>query len=179
MTSLAQQFSVCHTGPLFCVCHELIQQSARLFSTRWQGRWQTEARWRDNCKPGNLSLHAKTDNYGTFWGHKMKGKPTIGPLKKDDGTLTSNCVDMATLLADALAPGILHSTLDSPKGTPRLWQLFEHCKPHSRRCFTLIVVSLTCIVCKILEKMIKARIWKHLEQCSLIRDSQPGFRSGR
>ena len=40
-------------------------------------------------------------------------------------------------------------------------------------------VSLTCIVCKILEKIIKGSIWKHLEQCRLIRDSQHGFRSGR
>ena len=40
-------------------------------------------------------------------------------------------------------------------------------------------VSLTCIVCKILEKIIKSSIWEHLDQHKLIRDSQHGFRSGR
>lgn len=32
--------------------------------------------------------------------HKKKGKLTIGPLKKDDGTLTSNCAGMVTPLAN-------------------------------------------------------------------------------
>ena len=40
-------------------------------------------------------------------------------------------------------------------------------------------VSLTCIVCKILEKIIKGSIWEHLNKYRLIRDSQHGFRSGR
>lgn len=40
-------------------------------------------------------------------------------------------------------------------------------------------VSLTCIVCKILEKIVKGSISEHLDQYGLIKDSQHGFRSGR
>ncbi|MPC11226.1 Cell division cycle protein 123 [Portunus trituberculatus] len=32
----------------------------------------------------------------TFIGHKKKGRPTISPLKKNGGNLTSNCTNMAT-----------------------------------------------------------------------------------
>ena len=38
---------------------------------------------------------------------------------------------------------------------------------------------MTCIVCKIFEKIIKGSIWEHLNKYRLIRDSQHGFRSGR
>ena len=40
-------------------------------------------------------------------------------------------------------------------------------------------VSLTSVVCKVLEKVVKNSIWEHLEHYKLIRDSQHGFRSGR
>ena len=40
-------------------------------------------------------------------------------------------------------------------------------------------VSLTSIVCKILEKVIKTSVWEHLDKYKLIRDTQHGFRSGR
>ena len=40
-------------------------------------------------------------------------------------------------------------------------------------------VSLTCVVCKVLERIIKDSIWEHLNKYRLIRDTQHGFRSGR
>jgi len=40
-------------------------------------------------------------------------------------------------------------------------------------------VSLTCQVCKIFETLVRDRLVKHLEENSLIRESQHGFRKGR
>lgn len=40
-------------------------------------------------------------------------------------------------------------------------------------------VSLTCVVCKLLERIIKDSVWEHLNKFRLIRDTQHGFRSGR
>lgn len=50
----------------------------------------------------------------SYIGHKKKSKGIIGPLRKDNGTLTSNCADISTLLAEAFVC-IFQSALLHPK----------------------------------------------------------------
>ena len=40
-------------------------------------------------------------------------------------------------------------------------------------------VSMTCLVCKVMESILKDAIMAHLEKYELIRDSQHGFTKGR
>jgi len=52
-------------------------------------------------------------------------------------------------------------------------------KGSKRKCENYRPISLTSIVCKLLESIVKDEIVKYLDQCNLIKDSQHGFTSGK
>ena len=106
---------------------------------------------------------------------KAKGAP--GPDKVWSKVLH----DMADLLGRPLA--IIFNKLMEEGQVPNIWRMANVCPifkkgtkgdPANYR-----PVSLTCVVCKVMESLIRDKIVAHLERYSLIRASQHGFMVGR
>ena len=89
--------------------------------------------------------------------------------------------DMADVLAGPLA--IIFNRLMEEGGVPLIWRMANVCPifkkgtkgdPANYR-----PVSLTCVVGKVMESLVRDKIVEHLERNSLIRPSQHGFMAGR
>ena len=89
--------------------------------------------------------------------------------------------DMADILAGPLA--IIYNKLMEEGGVPLIWKMANVCPifkkgtkgdPANYR-----PVSLTCVVGKVMESLVRDKIMEHLDRNSLIRPSQHGFMSGK
>jgi hypothetical protein len=89
--------------------------------------------------------------------------------------------DMADILAGPLAT--IYNKLMEEGGVPLIWRMANVCPifkkgtkgdPANYR-----PVSLTCVVGKVMESLVRDKIVEHLDRNSLIRPSQHGFMSGR
>ena len=108
---------------------------------------------------------------------KVKSSGAPGP----DGLWSKVLHDMAEVLAVPLT--IIFNRLMEEGGVPQIWRMANVCPifkkgtkgdPANYR-----PVSLTCVVGKVMESLIRDKIVEHLERNRLIRASQHGFMAGR
>ena len=89
--------------------------------------------------------------------------------------------DMADQLAEPLT--IIYSRLMQEGMVPGVWRLANVCPVFKKGTkgdpANYRPVSLTCVVGKVMESLIRDKMVEHLERHNLIRDSQHGFMSGR
>ena len=89
--------------------------------------------------------------------------------------------DMAEILATPLT--IIFNRLMEEGGVPAIWRLANVCPIFKKGAkgdpANYRPVSLTCVVGKVMESLIRDKIVEHLERHGLIRPSQHGFMSGR
>ena len=108
-------------------------------------------------------------------GIKVTGAP--GPDKVWSKVLH----DMADLLAGPLT--IIYNKLMEEGNVPDIWRLANVCPVFKKGAkgdpANYRPVSLTCVVGKVMESLIRDTMVEHLEKHNLIRDSQHGFMSGR
>ena len=89
--------------------------------------------------------------------------------------------DMADILAGPLAD--IYNRLMREGGVPLIWRMANVCPVFKKGTKSdpanYRPVSLTCVVGKVMESLIRDKIFEHLERNSLIRASQHGFLAGR
>ena len=89
--------------------------------------------------------------------------------------------DMADILAEPLAA--IYNKLMEEGGVPLIWKMANVCpvfkKGSKGDSANYRPVSLTCVVGKVMESLVRDKIMEHLDRNSLIRPSQHGFMSGR
>ena len=107
----------------------------------------------------------------------LKPKSAPGPDKISPAVLHSMadvlCVPLASIFNKCQAEGVVPEDWKLANVTP-IFKKGSKSAPGNYR-----PVSLTCIICKVMESLIKDAIVEHLAKNSLIRSSQHGFTAGR
>src|SRR6188768_761334 len=85
--------------------------------------------------------------------------------------------ELVTVLVKLFNLSLEYSTVPQEWKDACVVPLFK--KGKKDRCENYRPISLTCIICKILESIIKDKLVEHFDKYKLIRGSQHGFSSGR
>src|SRR6266568_4819827 len=126
-----------------------------------------------------LAKNVKNDNKSFFAYVRSKQRTVekVGPLKDSMGSLITKNKDAAYLLNNYFTSSLEFGVVPADWKDAGITPLFKKGKKSDPQNYRPI--SLTSLVCKVLESLIKDSILSHLNKFSLIRSSQHGFTKNR